>query len=75
MEWVAPIHAFGRSSMSVRARFLTVAVAALAVTGQALVTVPAAPAGATDDGSSTTPTWGPVKRLARNPRGESLVVV
>lgn len=61
--------------MSVRFRIFAVTVAATAVTGQALVTVPAAPAVSTpNDARVAAQTWEPVKRLASNPRGESLAV-
>lgn len=54
---------------------LATTAAALAVTGPALVTAPAASAGGSPRlAPSATQTWGPVTRLARNPRGQSLAV-
>ena len=64
--------------MSLRTWILAPTVTALAVTG-AVVAVPtgAAPAPGTPSAYGAPPAtleWGPVKTLARNPRGESLVV-
>jgi hypothetical protein len=67
------VEAYGRLVMSVRCWGLTATAAVLAVTGQALVTTPAAPVGSPDAGAAA-PTWGPVLRLDRTTRGQSLVV-
>ncbi len=52
--------------MSMRAVVLTVALSAIAALGQ--------PAASGETQATTDPAWGPVIRLAENPRGESLAV-
>lgn len=65
--------------MSVRSLVLALPVTAVALVVQTMVTVPTgiAPADATPaprDAAAATQTWGPVKTIAGNPRGESIVV-
>jgi hypothetical protein len=61
--------------MSTRSWAVAVAASALAATGQTLVTLPSAPAGAAPVAAApATQTWGPVTRLGWSPWGESLVV-